>query len=478
MGRLIEPDRTQVTFLPRRLDEYVGPEHPARFVAAFVKAVLPRLRLVVPSGRRGEAAYGPELMLCIWVYGWMMNIRTLRKLEQACHDSFAFHYLTGGVRPDHNAIWRFFRDNKEALVGVFKQSIRVAADAQLIGLALHALDGTKMQAASSMDTAWHRKTLNEALKKLDQIIAEQIAQMEAQHQVEVQGFALPPELQDAQAQRTAIEAALQKLDAIDRDHLHPNEQDARVMKGRHGTVLGYNAQADVDEKSGLVVAAKVVNAEHDADQLIPMVTQATENVGATADQTVADAGYNKGEQLQQAKDQGLQVIVAQQKAKEAETTLYPKSQFAFDPERNVYVCPLGTDLVQISAPRPTTDPSTALTHYQCHNKACPVRAQCSKDERGRTIKRSPFDEARQENLERTKQPENADIQKRRATTVERHFGQTKWNDGFRRFTVRDLEKVDAQWLLQMGVQNLRKLYPHWLTGKLAGILRMQEVPMG
>ena len=81
----------------------------------------------------------------------------------------AFVWLTGNLHPDHNTLWRFFRDNKEALRKLFKLIVKFAVKADLVGFALHAIDGTKLAAASSMETAQHRKVLEERLKKLDSI---------------------------------------------------------------------------------------------------------------------------------------------------------------------------------------------------------------------------------------------------------------------------------------------------------------------
>jgi transposase len=72
-----------------------------------------------------------------------------RKLEVACREHLSLLWLTGMLQPDHNTLWRFWRDNKKAVKMLFKHSVRVALKADLVGLVLQALDGTRMQAAAS-----------------------------------------------------------------------------------------------------------------------------------------------------------------------------------------------------------------------------------------------------------------------------------------------------------------------------------------
>jgi hypothetical protein len=146
---------------------------------------------------------------------------------------------------------------------------------------------------------------------------------------------------------------------------------------------------------------------------------------------------------------------------------FSKEHFRYDATENVYVCPLGEKLIQIgtSKPRPTAEPDLI---YRCDNKVCPVRTQCSKDPRGRKVRRPPHEEARERQAKKQQDPRMAILLGLRKEIVEHLFGIVKTIDGFRRFTVRGLEKVNAQWaLVCMGV-NLRKLFAlaTWKNGKL------------
>jgi hypothetical protein len=68
-------------------------------------------------------------------------------------------WLSGLSAPDHNSLWRFWRDNQEALRAIFKQTVHLAAKTGAVGFALQALDGTKIQAARSGPKGWSKKYL-------------------------------------------------------------------------------------------------------------------------------------------------------------------------------------------------------------------------------------------------------------------------------------------------------------------------------
>lgn len=467
MSQQIRANYAQEFLLPRSLEEWVPREHPARFVRDFVgELALETLGLKTFPGKEGRPHYAPDMLLTVWLYGWMTRVRSSRGLEKACFESMPFIWLTGNNHPDHNTLWRFFRDNKKALRKLFKLIVEVAVKNDLVGFALHALDGSKILAASSMDTALHQKGLQDELKKIDATIDEQMKQIEKTEAAETPGFAMPQKLNDAQTRKAEIRKALVELDLADTKHLHPDEPEARVMKTRTHQTLAYNAQVVVDHDSDMIVAADVVAEETDHAQLVPMVQQVVDTFGQAAEQTVADTGYYGGEQIAEAERRYLPVIVAFQDESGTKGD-FNKSHFTYDAERRGYVCPRDEFLKLETSLKPTIQKPYTIEVYRCRNKECPVRAQCTTDKKGRTIKRTPFEDALKRQAERQSHPVMKTLLSLRKDIVEHIFAIIKTLDGFRRFTVRGIENVNTQWALACSAVNVRKLHGFWMQGRFA-----------
>jgi hypothetical protein len=76
-------ERTQETFLPRRLEDYVTENNPVRVIDVFVEEL--DLGGLGFAGMRPEAtgrpAYHPSTMLKIYLYGYLNRIQSSRRLE-------------------------------------------------------------------------------------------------------------------------------------------------------------------------------------------------------------------------------------------------------------------------------------------------------------------------------------------------------------------------------------------------------------
>jgi transposase len=79
------------------------------------------------------------LLLKAWLYGYLNNLRSPRQLERACRDNVGLIWLLG----------RFWRRHRGGIRGVFRQVVRIARQAQVVGVVLHAVDGTKNQSRAS-----------------------------------------------------------------------------------------------------------------------------------------------------------------------------------------------------------------------------------------------------------------------------------------------------------------------------------------
>jgi transposase len=463
MAKPIAPDYGQQFIFPPALEEWVPQDHPVRFLREFVdQRDLAQLGFAIPQASEGRPPYAPSLLLKIWLYGYLHRIRSLRKLEAACRDHLALLWLTGMIAPDHNSLWRFWRDNKAALRRLFKESVEVAVNAGLVGLALQALDGTKIQALASPHTGWTKAHMQKLLAAVETELKQTEEQLEQEIPAAPQsGYELPKKLQDKEALRQAVKAGLQQLEEDGRQHYHPKEPEARRMKCEGRKPFAYNAQAVVDEQHGVVVAAEVCREEEDSSQLVGLVEQAQQNTGAsTAVLTVADCSYGSGGQLAQAAERNLQVLVHPQLGNCKKPQGYRAADFHYEVAHRTVLCPQKHLLRYLGSAK---QKGQTVQRYRCDRKDCPVASLCQ-DSRGRRIievwPHTPVVQAMREQLKTRFARESL---AKRGRIIEKHFGHLKQQDGFRRWTVRGSESVRTQWALLNLTMNLRVLAKHWAT---------------
>jgi len=460
----IHADYDQMDLLPQSLEDWVAADHPARFIREFVDALdLPALGFAERKSEEGRPSYADELLLKVWLYGYLSRIRSTRELERACREHMALIWLTGRHAPDHNTLWRFFRDNRRALRKVFRAGVQVAAAQGLIGMICHAVDGTKMRAVASSRTVEHRKQLEKALAEVEASIAAMEVAVAKAEQEEAGDYRLPERLQRAEELRRTIRESLGEMQELKRDHLHPQEPDARVMKCEGRTDPAYNAQAVADDEAGIIVAQTAVNAETDHEQLVPMLEEVKANLGEVAKETLADGQYATAQQLTEAEARGYEVLTAPGSEQGAQKRgEYAAANFQHDAEKDEVICPQGARL-KFKGLRKKSGARVAVRAYVCQVYAqCPVRALCSSSRDGRRIEISPQRAARDRQRAKRADPAGRARLRQRKAIIEPVFATIKQAMGFRRWTVRGLENVRTQWSLLCTAFNLKKLYQHWV----------------
>lgn len=452
MARPVCADYQTPFLFPPSLEDWIPTDHPARFLRAFVDSLsLEQLGFKAQSCLDGRPPYANEMLLKIWLYGYLNKIRSSRQLEKACYESISLLWLTGMNYPDHNTLWRFWRDNKDAFHNVFRQSVKVAVKTGLVGLALQAVDGTKIQSACSGRTGWTR----EQMQKLDEALETEI--QTAEESIEKYGaepaesFRLTPELSKPAELKAKIQEGLKQLEADGREHYHPQEPEARRMKCEGLIRFAYNAQAVVDEKSGVITAAEVTNHENDVGQLVPMLTQAEENTGVAAKETAADSGYGSGTDLLAVEKTNFNVTTALIPSA-GQDQPYHSSKFEYQPLTNTLRCPTGHKL---DLERERSKRGQQIQVFRCKNRDCPVRALCSRDPKGRMVEIWESHEPIRKMRSKLATAEGQRALKRRREIVERQFASVKEQNQFRRWSARGLRNAKAQWAMLCLTINLR-----------------------
>src|ERR671910_1829019 len=171
MKRFVEgEDRQQGVLLPEFLDDYVSEENPVRVIEVFVEELeLGALGFegVIPEAT-GRPAYHPGLLLKIYVYGYINQIASSRRLEREAQRNVELMWLTGRLAPDFKTIADFRKDNGMAIQAVCAQFVGLCRKLNLFTRAVVALDGSKFKAVNNRDKNF---TITKVAKRIEQVEA-------------------------------------------------------------------------------------------------------------------------------------------------------------------------------------------------------------------------------------------------------------------------------------------------------------------
>ena len=465
-------NREQMWILPPSLDEFLGPGHPARFVAEFVDALddddWAGIGIDKDGDPMGAPSYHPRALLGVWLYGFMTGVRSTRMLEAACRDQIPYLWLTGCQRPDHVTLWRFFNSHQDGMRRLLKRTVQTAVEMDLVELALQAVDGTKVGANVAKSRTYDADGLRRLMGRLDEVIADLEAQNEAGD--EPSAGHLPEELHDRKVLRDQVRKTISCLGGRDgQKFINLTDQDARMMDTRQGIAMAYNAQAMVSpvtadgKTAGMLITAADVAAETtDQSQLTPMMEQAEETSGHRAETTLADAGYHSGSNLEECARRGQQVVMPESQERALESP-YHKDRFVYDEASDSYRCPEGYTLRFSGVRRGRRNMVVRLyrsTGAAC--RACPAFGVCTTNKRnGRALEINPHDAALRRHRAWMSTGEAKEAFKQRKQLVEPVFGIIKEQQRAQRFLLRGLPNVTAEWTLLATAFNLRTLWRAW-----------------
>jgi transposase len=433
--------------MPPSVDEWLPQRHLGRFVVEVIEGL--DLRAMTGSYRgSGEASYHPQLLLGLIIYGYATGVFSSRNLERATYDSVAFRFIAANEHPDHDTIATFRRRFLPEIEALFVQVLGVAREMGVLKLGTVALDGTKIHANASRHSALSYEHASRIEAQLKAEVADLLGKAEAADQAEVpDGMQVPEELArrekrlaeiarakaviEARAkerharERAEYEAKMAARDAkaaqtgkppggrvpqapgegpLPTDQVNLTDEESRIMPvAGGGFEQCYNAQAAVAADSLLVVAADVVQAPNDKQQVAPMLGKIAELPAelGTVGELLADNGYFSEGNVNACAAAGIEPVIAMGREAHHPTLA---ERFAEDP----------------AAPENPT-PVEAMRH-RLQTKAGKKRYALRKQ------------------------------------TPEPVFGIIKAVIGFRQFMLRGLNKVRGEWSLVTMAWNMKRMF--------------------
>ena len=447
----------------------------------------------------GAAAIHPKILLKVILLAYARGMISSRQIERACQENILFIALSYGYAPDHSTIASFLSSMQSEIETLFSNILLVCEELGLLDGTHFSLDGVKLSAnvskewSGTIDELKHKR--DKLQEKLQRVIAEH-AQADKQPEVVVERQQKRERRFQLQVERLNqfLEEQKPKL-GRDGKEIQSNviDNESVKMPTSHGVLQGYNAQALVDSKHQVILAAEAF-ASQDHENLKPMLAGAKKNVVAIGKdetyfqgkQLTADSNYHSFNSLTVCRDEKIDAYIpdiqfrkrdprfAEQERfqdgihgrqrPDAKPSLFTASDFSFDPSKQVYRCPQGKELTCHARNQTNRFRTYDIYHARVEDcTACPWRTRClSKPTTSRRYLSVPVQTQALNLIDEMKAKIDTEqgkrIYARRLGIVEPVFANICVQKRMNRFTLRTKLKVDVQWRLFALVHNIGKIH--------------------
>ncbi|MEQ8690794.1 MAG: IS1182 family transposase [Pseudomonadales bacterium] len=457
MSGFIEGEnRYQSTMFPEKVDDYVDEDSIARVIDVFIDRLdISGLGFKAEAADTGRPGFHPRTMLKIYVYGYLNQVHSSRRLEREAKRNVELMWLTGRLAPDHKTIANFRADNGEAIKLVCREFVLLCRKLNLLSDTV-SVDGSKFKAVNNRDKNFTKAKMKRRIAEVEASIEKYLARLER-----ADAQAGPEDTRTLQDKIAALEEEMGHLKkcevrmlAAPDQQLSLTDPDARSMKSRGSGIVGYNVQTAVDVETHLIVAHDVTNAGADRRQLSSMANKAKEVL--EADKTInviADQGYYRGEELLACEEANITAYVMKTdtsgKRGKGE---FKRSQFRYIAEDDEYECPAGERAIYRFT---RTESGKQIRRYWSSACVrCPIKAQCTPSDY-RRISRWEH-EAVVERAE-ARLADYPDAMRIRRATVEHPFGTLKHWMGSEHFLTKKLENVSTEMSLHVLAYNMKRV---------------------
>ena len=447
----------------------------------------------------GAAAIHPKILLKVILLAYARGMISSRQIERACQENILFIALSYGYAPDHSTIASFISSMQSEIQILFSNVLLVCEELGLLDGTHFSLDGVKLSAnvskewSGTIDELKHKR--DKLQEKLQRVIAEHARadeqpegvverQKKRERRFQLQVERLNEFLKDREPKRGSEGKEIQS-NVIDNESVK--------MPSSHGVVQGYNAQALVDSKHQVILAAEAFSSQ-DHENLAPMLAGVKKNLAVIGKdesyfqgkQLTADSNYHSYNSLVLCRDEKIDAYIPdiqfrkrdprfadQERFKDgvhgrqrptAKPSLFTASDFSFDPTKQVYRCPQGKELTCHARNQINRYRTYDIYHARVEDCAvCPVKARClSKPTSSRRFLSVAVDTQPPNLIDEMKAKIDTNqgkrIYARRLGIVEPVFANICVHKRMHRFTLRSKLKVDVQWRLFALVHNIGKIH--------------------
>lgn len=424
--------RIQLTLYTTCLEDMISDENSVRIIDKFVDSLDITSLGFKAMASQGRPPYDPADLLKLYIYGYMNRIRSSRQLELECGRNIELMWLLGNLKPDHNTIARFRKDNPKAIKRTFRATVSIARNHGLIGAVLIAGDSTKLRAQNSKKNNYNKKKVQRHIEYIDKKLEEhgnELAKADGDAKEELESRVRAHKLRRAEYER--IGRKLEQDTSSENPQLSTSDPDSRhqIVRGTI-TEVCYTAQTTVDAEHKLLVDYKITN-QNDKKAMGGMLRRAKAILGTNTFTALYDKGYHTGSEFATAHHLGIDTLTAIPaigRKSQAPDASYNAEHFQYNGHTDTYTCPQGNTM----ASNGSWYKGRNYYFKQYKTKACkncPVRYLCTTSKaNGKILQRSEYTRFIEQNAKRVS--EEPETYKKRQALVEHPFGTMKRQWGF------------------------------------------------
>jgi len=445
-------DRNQLLMMD--FESIVSQDSWARVVDLFVEMLpLKDLGFKDVLRQEGRPPYRSSDLLKLYIYGYKNQLRTSRKLEQACKVNIEVIWLLKGLNPSARKIAYFRKNNATAFKQAFRYFVCLLKEWELIEGKTIAIDSFKIRAQNALKNNFNQKKIDRHIEYIDNKIEEYQKELD-KHDTELLKKKIEQKIVYQQSKKKRYKHIEKQLNKSGQSQISLTDPDARsVVLHRNIVNVGYCIQAGCDDKHKLFVNNDT-GTVNDTNALSSMAMDAKELLGVETMNTLTDKGYTTAKHLDKCVKNGITPYSSPKAHSSQHNGLYPMKIFVYNKQKDSYKCPAGEVLKTNGSVY--NKANHKVKHYKTKAcKGCTLRDLCTQNKNGRFIERSIYQEALDQNQKRVNQ--NPEYYRLRQQITEHQFGTLKRQWGFTFTLMKGKENVLSEVNLMMICYNLTRL---------------------
>lgn len=500
----------QPLLLPPSIEELIPENHIVRVLNDVIENMdLDFLYKCYEGG--GASSFHPEMMLKVLIYAYTQKIFSCRNIAKALRENINFMWLSGNNRPDFRTINRFRLKIKDSIDDIFSELLQFLSDKGYITLSNYFIDGTKIEAnANKYSYVWRKSTArykNGLQNKVRQLL-EEIDMLNEEENKNYGDKDLEELGEDAFITSEMLEQTVSKINEkinknsvekksykkaktkIEKDYLprlkkyenyekvlngrnsfSKTDNDATFMRPKDNPMKKsqlkpcYNVQIGTENQ--FVVGFSIHQKAGDTSVMIPHLKKLNKTLkGKMPENIVSDGAYGSEENYTYLEEQSINAYVKYnyfhlEKKDKFKNNVFRVENLSYDNQKDEFICPNNKRLKYVYTRDYKTDNGYLTTRrfYQCEDCTdCVFRSECHRSKYNRKISiNHELNQMKKRARDNLNSDKGIELRKKRGVEVEAVFGQIKNNFGFRRFSLRGLKKVNAEWGILSMAHNIKKM---------------------